>query len=250
MYLREMGSVELSVARRRDRHRQAHRGRPRDDDRGPVRKPADLPGDHHLARRAQRDPRSCCARSSISKPPMPGRRPSRRRWSSAPKSRTRPSRPTTKPRRPREDDDITNVGGEGRGRGGRGGRGRGQPVAGGHGSRAAAAGDGDPRRHRRHLQEAAQAAGPAGREPAGGRRHAVAQPGPPAEGAQGPADQGGEVAVAQPERASRRWSSSSTTSTSGWCRTKAGCCGWPKAMACAARSSSRNTRAPSSTRTG
>ena len=57
------------------------------------------------------------------------------------------------------------------------------------------------------------------------------------QGAQGPADQGGEVAVAQPERASRRWSSSSTTSTSAWCRTKAGCCGWPKAMACAARSS-------------
>ncbi len=37
--------------------------------------------------------------------------------------------------------------------------------------------------------------------------------------------------------ASRRWSSSSTTSTSAWCRTKASCCGWPKAMACAARNS-------------
>ena len=39
-----------SVPRGRDRDRQAHRGRPRGDDRGPVRKPADLPGHHHLAR--------------------------------------------------------------------------------------------------------------------------------------------------------------------------------------------------------
>ena len=54
MYLREMGSVELLVARGRDRHRQAHRGRPRGHDRRPVRKPPDLPGHHHLARRAQR----------------------------------------------------------------------------------------------------------------------------------------------------------------------------------------------------
>ncbi len=37
MYLREMGSVELLVARGRNRHRQAHRGRPRGDDRRPVR---------------------------------------------------------------------------------------------------------------------------------------------------------------------------------------------------------------------
>ena len=50
MYLREMGSVELLVARGRNRDREAHRGRPRGDDRGPVRKPADLPGHHHLAR--------------------------------------------------------------------------------------------------------------------------------------------------------------------------------------------------------
>ncbi len=54
MYLREMGSVELLVARRRNRHRQAHRGRPRGDDRRPLRKPADVPGRHHLARRTQR----------------------------------------------------------------------------------------------------------------------------------------------------------------------------------------------------
>ena len=73
-----------------------------------------------------------------------------------------------------------------------------KPVARRHGSRAAAAGHGDPRRHRRHLQEAAQAAGPAGREPAGRDRHAVAQPGAPLQAAQGRADHGGEVAVAQP----------------------------------------------------
>ena len=48
------GLGRAAVARGRDRHRQAHRGRPRGDDRGLVRKPADLPGDHHLARRAQR----------------------------------------------------------------------------------------------------------------------------------------------------------------------------------------------------
>ena len=34
------------------------------------------------------------------------------------------------------------------------------------------------------------------------------------------------------------WSSSSTTSTSGWCRSRASCCAWPKAMASSARTSS------------
>ena len=51
MYLREMGSVELLSARRRDRDCQAHRGRPQHDDCRFVRKPFDFPGDHHLARR-------------------------------------------------------------------------------------------------------------------------------------------------------------------------------------------------------
>jgi RNA polymerase primary sigma factor len=51
MYLREMGSVELLSPRGRDRHRQADRGRAQHHDRGAVRKPADLSGDHHLARR-------------------------------------------------------------------------------------------------------------------------------------------------------------------------------------------------------
>ena len=48
------GLGRAPVARGRDRHRQAHRGRPRGDDRRLVREPADLPGHHHLARRAQR----------------------------------------------------------------------------------------------------------------------------------------------------------------------------------------------------
>ena len=37
------------VARRRNRHRKAHRGWPRGDDRRALRKPADVPGHHHLA---------------------------------------------------------------------------------------------------------------------------------------------------------------------------------------------------------
>ena len=37
------------VARGRNRHRQAHRGWPRGDDRRALREPADVSGDHHLA---------------------------------------------------------------------------------------------------------------------------------------------------------------------------------------------------------
>src|ERR1700680_4508045 len=44
----------IALARGRNRHRQAHRGRPRGHDRRPVREPAVVPGRHHLARRAQR----------------------------------------------------------------------------------------------------------------------------------------------------------------------------------------------------
>jgi len=50
MYLREMGVGRAPLARRRDRHSQAHRGGPRSHDRGAVREPAYVPGDHHLAR--------------------------------------------------------------------------------------------------------------------------------------------------------------------------------------------------------
>ena len=50
------GQRRAAVARGRDRDRQAHRGRPRHDDRRAVRKPADLQGDHLLARPAQGRP--------------------------------------------------------------------------------------------------------------------------------------------------------------------------------------------------
>ncbi len=60
------------VPRGRNRHRQAHRGRPRGDDRRPLRKPDDLPGRHHLARRAQRGkslpPRHYRSRSHLRRP--------------------------------------------------------------------------------------------------------------------------------------------------------------------------------------
>ena len=46
------GLGRAALARGRDRHRQAHRGRPRRHDPRPVRKPAHLRGHHDLARRA------------------------------------------------------------------------------------------------------------------------------------------------------------------------------------------------------
>ena len=54
MYLREMGSVELLSREGRDRHCQAHRGGPRDDDRGHLREPAHDPRHRRLARHAGR----------------------------------------------------------------------------------------------------------------------------------------------------------------------------------------------------
>ena len=155
MYLREMGSVELSVARGRDRHRQAHRGRPRGDDRRAVRKPADLPGHHHLARRAQR------------------------RQDSAP----RHHRSGSHLRGPRGQDPAAGDPGRGaaaaasgrrrgaaaRGRARRRGRLRERAVARRHGGRAEAEGAGDLRQHRRHLQEAAPPAGQEARAAGRGR---------------------------------------------------------------------------------
>src|SRR3989337_992614 len=59
------GRGRAAQPRGRNRHRQAHRGRPRHDDHGPVREPDHLPRDHHVVRSAQqrrnaaaRDPRS------------------------------------------------------------------------------------------------------------------------------------------------------------------------------------------------
>ena len=66
------GLGRAALARGRNRHRQAHRGRPRGDDRGSLRKPADVPGHHHLARRAQRrkdlPPRHHRPRSDLRRP--------------------------------------------------------------------------------------------------------------------------------------------------------------------------------------
>ena len=75
MYLREMGSVELlsregeiAIAKRIEAGREAMIA-------GPLRNPAHLPGDHHLARRAERRPTCCCATSSTWRRPMPARTP-------------------------------------------------------------------------------------------------------------------------------------------------------------------------------
>ena len=102
------------------------------------------------------------------------------------KPRSRADARSRPPSGARDDDDITDVGGEApRPTDERGRRGRRRATL----SLAAmeaelqAAGAGDLRRHRRHLQEAAQAAGPAGREPAADAEHAVAQPGAPLQGA-------------------------------------------------------------------
>ncbi len=61
------GRGGIALPRGRDRHRQAHRGRPRHDDLGPVRKPDHLQRHHRLVERAQRRRACSCARSSISR---------------------------------------------------------------------------------------------------------------------------------------------------------------------------------------
>ena len=70
---------EIAIAKRIEAGREAMIS-------GPVRKPADLPGHHHLARRTRTKARSCCATSSTLRPPMPApmpRRSRRRRRKSA-----------------------------------------------------------------------------------------------------------------------------------------------------------------------
>ena len=105
-------------------------------------------------------------------------------------------------------------------RDGRRGRLRERPVARRHGSRAEAEGARDLRQHRRHLQEAAQAAGQEARA-AGGRRAGLA---PAAEGlrqaARGDHRRREEpVAQQQPHREPRR--AAVRASTSGWSASKA-----------------------------
>ena len=164
MYLREMGSVELlsregeiAIAKRIEAGRETMIA-------GLCEKPADLPGHHHLARRARTKRRSCCATSSTSRRPMPGPTPStcRRRRRKARPGRRRanghaqpgtPARPPGaagrgQPACKPTATSIDEVGGRAPahpGRGGRGRRVRERPVARGDGGRAQAAGGRDLR---------------------------------------------------------------------------------------------------------
>ena len=93
MYLREMGSVELLSPRGRDRDRQAHRGRPGQDDRRHLREPAD----HHARcwRGATRSTKAacCCATSSTSRRPRAARPARARRADGADGAPCRPPMP-------------------------------------------------------------------------------------------------------------------------------------------------------------
>ena len=104
------GHGRAAVARGRNRHCQAHRGRPRGDDRGAVRKPADLPGHHHLARRTQRGKdlpsRHHRSRSDLRRPrrqeqhePAAGRPARPRRPAARGQGATAMARPRCRPRR-------------------------------------------------------------------------------------------------------------------------------------------------------
>ena len=90
-----------AVARGRDRHRQAHRGRPRHHDPRPVRKRADLRSHHGLARGAGRRPHPA-ARSH-----RPRSRPTAARTAQAPSRRRRRRRGSSTPRPPRRDEPPT-----------------------------------------------------------------------------------------------------------------------------------------------
>ena len=124
------GRGGIALPRGRDRHRQAHRGRPRHDDLGPVRKPDHLQRDHRMVERAQRTARCSCARSSISRRCCPRARPPSR--STRARTRTRRGRDQREDRRP-------DLQGRGRARGGprprrgRGGHGRAPRPAPGRG---------------------------------------------------------------------------------------------------------------------
>ncbi len=119
MYLREMGAVELLSPRRRNRHRQADRGRPGHDDPGPVRIARSPSTPSSTGRRSSTKARCSCARSSI---------PTRCcRRSVGPSSRGRRGR---RHRRDQRKDRRRQLQGRGRARGSvRGRRGRGRQPA-------------------------------------------------------------------------------------------------------------------------
>ena len=198
------GLGRAPVARGRNRHRQAHRGRPRGDDRGLVREPADLPGDHHLAGRAQRsqDP---AARHHRSRGVL--HRPRRQEAAEGRLHRARRApraEPRARPARARDRAGRAARGLRGRGRRPaarqlrRRGRSRELDVALRHGGRPQAAGADDLRPHRRRLQEAAPPAGPERREQAQ-KRVALARAGAQVQGAEEGDRHRRQVAVAQPE---------------------------------------------------
>ena len=118
-----------------------------------------------------------------------------------------------------------------------------------HGGRAQAGGGRDLRPDRRPLQEAPPPAGPARREQAR-QRHAVAVAGAPLQEAQGRADHRGQVAVAQPEP--HRFAGRAALRHQQAPDRLRGPAAAPRRVATAssARTSSRSTRAPSSTPTG
>ena len=212
------GLGRTALARGRNRHRQAHRGRPRGDDRRAVRKPADLPGHHHLARRTERGQglpaRHHRSRSDLCRPRRQGVAPAVSR-SGRPAAR-RPrgasvsglAQTPAPPRGARRRDPVqgrrrrAHADGEGKRRG----RGRGRFRRRRHGEfavarrdrgRAQAEGGRDLRQRRRRLQEAAPPAGPGHRVQA--QEHdAVARAGAPLQEAQGRDHRRGEVAAPQP----------------------------------------------------
>ena len=184
------GLGRAAVARRRNRHRQAHRGRPRGHDLRPVRKPADLPGRHHLARRIERR-QSLPARhhrsgSDLRRPrrqqmqnaavgpdgkPVQWRRharcPARRICRSCSRPRRRPRRPPPRRSRPATTTKTKKGPAESRRRKRLRRRRHGRlAVAGRDRSRAEAESRRDLRQHRRLLQAPAPSAGAGHRVPA------------------------------------------------------------------------------------
>ena len=232
MYLREMGSVELlsregeiAIAKRIEAGREAMIA-------GPVRKPADLPGHHHLARRTERrqgvPARHHRPRSDLRRPrrqEQHGDRPASSVGPTASRSR-RPARRSGAAGAAAASDRGAAAAGRAavgaaaadpvqarrrsrrrrRGEGGEAAAGRGRLRRRRHGEfavarrdrgRAQAQGGRDLRQDRRHLQAAAPPAGPGHPAPAQERR-AVAGAGAQVQEAQGRDHHRGEVAAPQP----------------------------------------------------
>ena len=146
-----------------------------------------------------------------------------------------------------------------------------QRLAVGHGGRAQAEGARDLRPHRRRLQEAAPPAGPERREQAA-EQDALARPGAQIQEAEGRDRRRREVAVAQPEphrragraalrhqqapdrprgppdapgrELSRRRARTSSRTTRAPSSTRNGCCASPSSAPAAGRTSSPTTRTP------